>query len=131
LSSDHLIVRLNITDDPCYQELSGHECRAQASEHRIPGEDEEIDGLLLIKRMSMNNTIIGYVLLGAIILLKRFLPWPIGVLFLVGGIILGIDLMVPMWVEVAGYAAEGLAFAWCALLILRGKAHATLIRSAA
>jgi hypothetical protein len=59
------------------------------------------------------------VLLGIIILLKRFLPWPIGVLFLVGGVILGIDLMVPMWVEVAGYAAEGLAIAWSALLIWR------------
>ncbi len=71
--------------------------------------------------------IVGYALLGIIILLKRFLPWPIGVLFLVGGVILGIDLMVPMWVEVAGYAAEGLAIAWSALLIWReGKpvAHA-------
>lgn len=63
--------------------------------------------------------IVGYVLLAIVILLKRFLPWPIGVLFLVGGVILGIDLMVPMWVEVAGYAAEGLAIAWSALLIWR------------
>jgi hypothetical protein len=75
--------------------------------------------------------IIGYVLLGAIILLKRFLPWPIGVLFLIGGVILGIDLMVPMWVEVAGYAAEGLAVAWSALLILRDKMPTTFVRSAA
>jgi len=38
---------------------------------------------------------------------------------ILGGVILGIDLMVPMWVEVAGYAAEGLAIAWSAILIWR------------
>jgi hypothetical protein len=63
--------------------------------------------------------IVGYGLLGILVLLKRFLPWPIGVLFLVAGGIVGIDLMVPMWVEVAGYAAEGLAIAWSALQIWR------------
>ena len=66
--------------------------------------------------------IVGYVLLGSTILLKRFLPWPIGILFLAGGVILGIDLIVPMGVEVAGYAAEGLAIAWSAVLILRNTA---------
>ena len=63
--------------------------------------------------------IVGIGLLGIIILLKRFLPWPIGILFLVNGLILGIALMVPMWVEVMGYAAEGLAIAWSAFLIWR------------
>jgi hypothetical protein len=63
--------------------------------------------------------IVGNWLLGIIILVKRFLPWPIGILFLVGGLILGNALMVPQWVEVTGYAAEGLAIAWSALLIWR------------
>ena len=75
--------------------------------------------------------IIGYVLLGIVILLRRFLPWPIGVLFLVGGVILGIDLMVPMWVEVVGYAAEGLAIAWSAVLIWRASTPAAHVKSAA
>ncbi|HVU69384.1 MAG TPA: hypothetical protein VHD63_19785, partial [Ktedonobacteraceae bacterium] len=75
--------------------------------------------------------IIGYVLLGIVILLRRFLPWPIGVLFLAGGVILGIDLMVPMWVEVVGYAAEGLAIAWSAVLIWRASTSAAHVKSAA
>jgi len=64
--------------------------------------------------------IVGNALLGIMILQKRFLPWPIGILFLIGGLILGIALMVPAWVEVMGYAAEGLAIAWSALLIWAG-----------
>ncbi|GCF08523.1 hypothetical protein [Dictyobacter arantiisoli] len=75
--------------------------------------------------------IVGIGLLGIIILLKRFLPWPIGLLFLVGGVILGIDLMVPMWVEITGYAAEGLAIAWSALLILRKSKPVARARSVA
>ncbi|GHO69988.1 hypothetical protein KSC_088800 [Ktedonobacter sp. SOSP1-52] len=74
--------------------------------------------------------IVGYGFLGILLLLKHIFPWPIGVLFLVGGVILGIDLMVPMWVEIAGYAAEGLAIAWSALLILRESqpiAHAEFV----
>jgi len=65
------------------------------------------------------------------ILLKRFLPWPIGILFLLGGLILGIVLMVPPWVEVMGYAAEGLAIAWSAILIWRESRPVALIESVA
>ncbi len=64
--------------------------------------------------------IVANVFLGVIILVKRFLPWPIGILFLIGGVILGVAIMVPPWVEVIGYAAEGLAIAWSALLIWAG-----------
>ena len=71
--------------------------------------------------------IVGNVLLGIIILLKRFLPWPIGILFLADGLILGIALMVPQWVEVVGYAAEGLAIAWSAFLIWRDSKPGALI----
>jgi len=74
--------------------------------------------------------IVGIGLLGIIILLKRFL-WPIGVLFLAGGVILGIDLMVPMWLEVMGYAAFGLAIAWSAFLILRESQPVALVESVA
>lgn len=72
--------------------------------------------------------IVGYVLLGILLLLKRIFPWPIGVLFLISGVILGIDLMVPMWVEVTGYAAEGLAIAWSALLIWRERKPAAHVQ---
>ncbi len=75
--------------------------------------------------------IIGYELLGLLLLLKRIFPWPVGVLFLVGGVLLGIDLMVPMWVEIIGYAAEGLAIAWSALLIWRGSKFVAHARSVA
>jgi len=75
--------------------------------------------------------IVGITLLGIIILLKRFLPWPIGILFLTGGLILGIALMVPMWVEVMGYAAEGLAIAWSAFLIWRESKPVALVKSVA
>lgn len=76
----------------------------------------------------MNNTLSASVTRMASILVEvSILP----VLFLVDGVILGIDLMVPMWVEVAGYVAEGLAVAWSALLILQGKTPADLVRSAA
>jgi hypothetical protein len=75
--------------------------------------------------------IVGNWLLGVIILVKRFLPWPIGILFLVGGLILGIALMVPPWVEVIGYAAEGLAIAWSAFLIWRESKSAALVESVA
>jgi hypothetical protein len=61
--------------------------------------------------------IVANVFLGISILVKRFLPLPIGILFLIGGLILGVAIMVPIWVEVMGYAAEGLAIAWSALLI--------------
>lgn len=72
--------------------------------------------------------IVGYGFLGVLLLLKRIFPWPIGGLFLVGGVILGIDLMVPMWVEIAGYAAEGLAIAWSAVLIWRESKPAVRAR---
>lgn len=75
--------------------------------------------------------IAGNVLLGSIILLKRFLPWPIGILFLAGGVILGIALMVPAWVEVLGYAAEGLAIAWSAVLIWRDSSPVAFVESVA
>ena len=75
--------------------------------------------------------IIGNTLLGIIILLKRFLPWPIGILFLISGLILGIALMVPQWVEVMGYAAEGLAIAWSAFLIWRESKPVALVESVA
>jgi hypothetical protein len=75
--------------------------------------------------------IVGNVLLGIIILLKRFLPWPIGILFLVGGLILGNALMVPPWVEVIGYAALGLAIAWSAFLIWRESQPAAHMESVA
>lgn len=73
--------------------------------------------------------IAGNLLLGSIILLKRFLPWPVGILFLVGGLILGVALMVPQWVEVIGYAAEGLAIAWSAVLIWRESNPLALVES--
>jgi hypothetical protein len=75
--------------------------------------------------------IVGIGLLGIVILVKRFFPWPIGILFLVGGLILGVDLMVPMWVEVMGYAAEGLAIAWSAFLIWRESKPAALVEPVA
>jgi hypothetical protein len=75
--------------------------------------------------------IVGNGLLGIIILLKRFLPWPIGILFLLGGLILGNALMVPPWVEVMGYAVEGLAIAWSAFLIWRESNPASLSESVA
>jgi hypothetical protein len=75
--------------------------------------------------------IVGNMLLGSIVLLKRFLPWPIGILFLAGGLILGIALMVPPWVEVMGYAAEGLAIAWSAFLIWRDSKPVALVESVA
>ncbi|GHO50625.1 hypothetical protein [Ktedonospora formicarum] len=75
--------------------------------------------------------IVGYGFLGILLLLKRIFPWPIGALFLVGGVILGIDLMVPMWVETAGYAAEGLAIAWSAVLIWREGKPVARARSVA
>jgi len=75
--------------------------------------------------------IAGNMLLGSIILVKRFLPWPIGILFLVGGVILGIAIMVPPWVEVIGYAAEGLAIAWSAFLIWRESKPIPLVESVA
>ncbi len=75
--------------------------------------------------------IVGITLLGIIILLKRFLPWPIGILFLTSGLILGIALMVPAWVEVMGYAAEGLAIAWSAFLIWRESKPVALVESVA
>jgi hypothetical protein len=71
--------------------------------------------------------IAGNILLGSIILLKRFLPWPIGILFLAGGVILGIAIMVPPWVEVIGYAAEGVAIAWSAFLIWQDRKPAVLV----
>jgi hypothetical protein len=70
-------------------------------------------------------------LLGIIILVKRFLPLPIGILFLIGGFILGIALEVPIWVEVMGYAAEGLAIAWSAFLIWRESKSVALVESVA
>ena len=75
--------------------------------------------------------IAGNLLLGSIILLKRFLPWPIGILFLIGGVILGIAIMVPPWVEVIGYATEGLAIAWSAFLIWRDRKPIALVESVA
>jgi hypothetical protein len=75
--------------------------------------------------------IAGNMLLGSIILVKRFLPWPIGILFLVGGVILGIAIMVPPWVEVIGYAAEGLAIAWGAFLVWRESKPIPLVESVA
>ncbi len=75
--------------------------------------------------------IVGNTLLGIIILLKRFLPWPIGILFIIDGLILGIALMVPQWVEVMGYAALGLAIAWSAFLIWRESKPAALVESVA
>jgi hypothetical protein len=70
--------------------------------------------------------IVANVLLGIVIMQKRLLPWPIGMLFLVGGLILSIDLAVPMWVEVIGYAALGLAIAWSAFLLWREREPAAL-----
>lgn len=61
--------------------------------------------------------IVGFGLLGIILLLKHIFPGPVGVLFLVGSVILGVDLMVPMWIEIGGYTTEGLAIVWSALLI--------------
>jgi len=69
----------------------------------------------------------GTLLLGIIILLKRFLPWPIGILFLIGGLILGFAIMVPPWVEVIGYATLGLAIAWSAFLIWRDSKQVALV----
>jgi hypothetical protein len=70
--------------------------------------------------------IAGTLLLGIIILLKRFLPWPIGLLFLIGGLILGFAIMVPPWLEVIGYAALGLAIAWSAFLVRRDSKSTAL-----
>jgi len=75
--------------------------------------------------------IVGNMLLGISILLKRFLPWPIGILFLAAGLILGNALMVPPWVEVIGYATLGLAIAWSAFLIWRESKPTALIESVA
>ncbi len=65
--------------------------------------------------------LIANVLLGIVILRKRFLPMPVGVVFIVGGLILGAGTSVPIWIEVIGYAAEGLAIAWSAYLIASGS----------
>ena len=63
--------------------------------------------------------------------LSVFSPWPIGILFLFCGLILGIALMVPPWVEVMGYAALGLAIAWSAFLIWREREPVALGASVA
>src|SRR5258708_11735579 len=43
--------------------------------------------------------IVCIVLLRIVILLRRFFPSPICILFLLGCLILGVDLIVPIWVE--------------------------------
>jgi hypothetical protein len=83
-----------------------------------PGSLEPVGAAIYVPVLIGLVYVIANVLLGTVLLWKRFLPMPIGVLFILGGLILGAGTSVPIWVEVIGYAAEGLAIAWSAYHIV-------------
>lgn len=63
--------------------------------------------------------LLGFAMLGIVILRTRVMPWPIGVLFIGGGAILSAAIMIPQWLESIGYAGIGGAVVWAGLLTLR------------
>lgn len=59
----------------------------------------------------------GFVAFGIAIVRVRMMPRTIGLLFIIGGILLSIAIMIPQWLESIGYAAIGGAIAWAGIIL--------------
>ncbi len=58
---------------------------------------------------------------GIVLIRAKVLPWYVGVLFIIGGIVLGIGAMLPYRVVTIGYGGMGFAIALAGYLIFSGK----------
>ncbi len=81
------------------------------------------EGLLrnfeLLFAINILSYLVGYIMLGIMIVRARVMPRLIGILLMIGALLIATSLITPPWVESVGYVALAAAFAWAGFLLGR------------
>ena len=81
------------------------------------------EGLLrnfeLLFAINILSYLVGYIMMGIMIVRARVMPRIIGILFIIGALLIATSLITPPWVESVGYVALAAAFAWAGFLLWR------------